>query len=45
MEIGEDDTQSIEHIKDVLLSNNGYRSYVKDIVHVPRITKNLVSVG
>ena len=35
----------IEHIGDVALNNHDNKGYMKDVLHVPTITKNLVSVG
>ena len=35
----------IEHIGDVALSNHDNEGYMKDVMHVLKITKNLVSVG
>ena len=45
VETGDDSTHMIEHIGDVALSNHDNKGYMKDVMHVPTITKNLVSVG
>ena len=44
METSDDYMHTIEHIGEVPF-NNGNNSYMKDVLHVPTITKNLVSVG
>ena len=36
---------TIEHIGDVAFSNHDNKRYIKDVLHVPTITKNLVSIG
>ncbi len=46
MEIGDDITHPITQIGKVPLSmQDGQTQYLKDVLHVPTITKNLVSVG
>ena len=45
VETGGDSTHTTEHIGDVPFNNNGDNSYITDVLHVPTITKNLVSVG
>ncbi len=46
MEIGDDTTHPITQIGKVPLSmQDGQTKYLKDVLHVPTITKNLVSVG
>jgi hypothetical protein len=45
VEIGDDSTHAIEHIGNVPFNNDGNNSYIKDVLHVPTITKNLVSIG
>ena len=45
VETGDDSTHMIEHIGDVTLNNHDNKGYMKDVLHVPTITKNLVSVG
>ncbi len=46
MEIGDDTTHSITQIGKVsLLMQDGQTKYLKDVLHVPTITKKLVSVG
>ena len=44
-ETGEDTTHSIRHISNVLFGEEGKQTYIKTVLHVPTITKNLVSVG
>ena len=46
VETGDDTTHPIAHIGKVPLSmQNGKMKYLHDVLHVPNITKNLVSVG
>jgi hypothetical protein len=46
VEIGDDTTHPITQIGKVSLSmQDGQTKYLKDVLHVPTITKNLVSVG
>ena len=46
VEIGDDTAHPIVHTRDVPLSlQNGNVKYLVDVLHVPKITKNLVSVG
>ncbi len=46
MEIGDDTTHPITQIDKVPLSmQDGQTKYLKDVLHVPTITKKLVSVG
>jgi transposase InsO family protein len=45
VETGDDSTHMIQHIGDVALNNHDNKGYMKDVLHVPTITKNLVSVG
>ncbi len=46
METGDDTTHPITHIGKVPLSmQDGQTKYLKDVLHVPTITKNLVSIG
>ena len=45
VETGDDTTHSIRHIGNVPLGNDGIQTYLKNFLHVPTITKNLVSVG
>ena len=45
VETGDDTTHSIRHIGNVPFGNNGKQTYLKNVLHVPTITKNLVSVG
>ena len=46
VETGDDTTHPIAHVGDVPLSmQDGKAKYLTDVLHVPKITKNLVSVG
>ena len=45
VEIGDDSTHMIDHIRDVAFKNHDNKGYMKDVLHVPTITKNLVSIG
>jgi hypothetical protein len=46
VEIGDDTTHPITQINKVPLSmQDGQTKYLKDVLHVPTITKNLVSIG
>ncbi len=46
MEIGDDTTHPITQIGKVLLSiQDGQTKYLKDVLYVPTITKNLILVG
>ena len=46
VEIGDDTMHPIEHVGDVPLTlEDGKEKYMFDVLHVPTITKNLVSVG
>jgi len=46
VETGDDTTHSITQISKVPLSmQDGQMKYLNDVLHVPTITKNLVSVG
>ncbi len=46
VEIGDDVTHPITQISKVPLSmQNGQTKYLKNVLYVPTITKNLVSVG
>ena len=38
-------THPIRHIGNVPFGNNGHQTYLKNVLHVPTITKNLISVG
>ena len=44
-ETGEDTTHSIRHISNVPFGEEGKQTYIKNVLHVPTIMKNLVSVG
>ena len=45
-EIGDDTAHPIKHVGNVPLSmNDGKVKYLADVLHVPKITKNLVSIG
>ena len=39
------ETHPIQHIRNVPFGNNGHQSYLKNLLHVPTITKNLISIG
>ena len=45
VETGDDTTHPIQHIGNVPFGNNGHQTYLKNALHVPDITKNLISVG
>ena len=46
VETGDDTAHLVKHVGNVPLSmNNGKVKYLVDVLHVPKITKNLVSVG
>ena len=45
VETDDDTIHTIEHIRDIPLSSVGQRGCMKNILHVPTITKNLVLVG
>ena len=45
VETGEDTMHLIQHIGNVPFSEKGNQTYIKNVLHVPTITKNLVSVG
>ena len=44
IETGDDTPHPIQHIGDVPFGKDGEKTYIKDVLHVPTITKNLVSV-
>ena len=41
IETGDDTTHPIQHIGNVPLGNNGNQTYLKNVLHVPTITKKL----
>ena len=45
IETGNDTSQPIEHIREVPLSHVGQKVRLRNILHVPMITKNLVSIN
>ena len=46
VEIGDDTTHPIVYIRKVPLSmQDGHTKYLGDVLHVPNMTKNLVSMG
>ena len=46
VETGDDTMHPIEHVGNVPLAmDDGRNKYLADVLHVPTITKNLVSVG
>jgi hypothetical protein len=45
VEIGDDTTHPIQHIGNVPFGNDEEQTYLKNVLHVPTIMKNMVSVG
>ena len=45
VETGDDTPHPIEHIGDVPLSHVGQKGIMRNVLHVPTITKNLVSIA
>ena len=45
VEIGDDRTHPIQHIGNIPFGNNGNQTYLHNVLHVPTITKNPISVG
>ena len=45
IEIGDDTSHPIEHVGNVPLSRVGQKGRLMNVLHVPTITKNLVSIG
>ena len=45
IETSDDTAHLIEHLGDVPLSHVGQKGIMRNVLHVPTITKNLVSVG
>ena len=45
VETCDDTTHPIQHIGNVPFRNNGKQTYLKNELHVPTITKNLILVG
>ena len=45
VETGDDTTHPIRHVANVPFGKEGERTCIKNVLHVPTITKNLVSVG
>ena len=45
VETGDETTHPIRHIGNVPFSKEDKKTYIKNVLHVPTITKNLVSVG
>ena len=45
VETGDDTTHSIRHIRNAPFGNDDKQTYLKKLLHVPTIMKNLVSVG
>ena len=43
--MGDDTTHLIQHIGNVLFGKEGEQTCIKNVLHVPTITKNLVLVG
>ena len=42
---GDDTIHPIQHVGNVPFGEEGNQTYIKNVLHVPTITKNLVSVG
>ena len=42
---GEDTSHPIQHVDNVAFSREGNQTYIKNVLHLLTITKNLVSVG
>ena len=45
MEIGDDTIHPIQHVGNVPFGEEGNQTYIKNVLHVSTITKNMVSVG
>ena len=45
VETRDDITHPIRHINNVLFGNKGKQIFIKNVLHVPTITNNLVSAG
>ena len=45
VETGDDTTHPIQHIRNVLYEKEVHQTYIKNVLNVPTIWKNLVSVG
>ena len=45
VETGDDTTHPIRHIGNVPFGKEGKQTYIKNVLHVSTITKNLVSIG
>ena len=45
IDLGDDTTHPIQHIGNIPFSKDGKNNCIKNVLHVPTITKNLVSVG
>ena len=45
VETGDDTTHPIRHIGNVPFGERGKQTFIKNVLHVPTITKNLVSVS
>ena len=45
IETGDDTTHPIRHVSNVLFGKEGEQTCIENVLHVPTITKNSVSVG
>ena len=45
LKIGDDTIHPIQHVGNVPFGKEGNQTYIKDVLHVPTITKNLILVG
>ena len=45
VETGDDTSHAIQHVGNVPFSKEDNQTYIKNVSHVPTITKNLVSVS
>ena len=45
METRDDTIHPIQHVGNVPFGEEGNQTYIKNVLHVPTITKNLFSVG
>ena len=45
VETSDESPHTIEHIGDAAFNNHDNKGYIKDVLHVSTITKNLVPVG
>ena len=45
METGNDTIDPIQHVDNVPFGEEGNQTYIKNVLHISIITKNLVSIG